>query len=175
MTERTGPAAVLVGPPGAGKSTVGAALARKLGVSFVDVDQRIAARAGRSIPDIFTSDGEDTFRELERAEVRAALADHKGVLGLGGGAVLAEETRQVLQGHTVVFLSVGLTEGVRRTGLSKARPLLAGMNPRATFRTLLEQRLPLYREVATIEVETEGRSVSEVADAIVAELTRTSA
>ncbi|HEU0087639.1 MAG TPA: shikimate kinase, partial [Pseudonocardiaceae bacterium] len=88
-----GPAVVLVGPPGAGKSTIGALLAERLDTDFVDVDELIVARTGRSISDIFTSDGEPVFRELEQAEVVQALARHRGVLALGGGAVLAERTR----------------------------------------------------------------------------------
>ena len=157
-----GPAVVLVGPPGAGKSTIGALLAERLDTDFVDVDELIVARTGRSISDIFTSDGEPVFRELEQAEVVQALARHRGVLALGGGAVLAERTRAALRGHRVVFLSVGMAEGVRRTGLSTARPLLAGVNPRATFAALLNARLPLYREVATVEIATDRRSPEEI-------------
>ena len=84
--------------------------------------------------------------------------------------MLSDRTRQRLQGHTVVFLRVGLAEGVRRTGLSTARPLLVGVNPRATFRALLEARLPLYREVATVEVDTDRRSPEEVVEAVLAAL-----
>jgi shikimate kinase len=165
-----GPAVVLVGPPGAGKSTVGALLAGKLGVGFTDVDELIVARTGRSIADIFTADGEPVFRELEEAEVARALAAHQGVLALGGGAVLSERTRAALRGHRVVFLSVRMAEGVRRTGLSTARPLLAGVNPRATFAALLQARLPLYREVATVEIATDGRSPDEVTQDVLAAL-----
>lgn len=153
---------VLVGPPGAGKSTVGALLAERLHMDFVDVDELIVARTGRSISDIFTTDGEPVFRELEEAEVAEALIRHRGVLALGGGAVLSERTRAALRGHRVVFLSVGMAEGVRRTGLSTARPLLAGVNPRATFAALLDARLPLYREVATVEIATDRRSPEEI-------------
>lgn len=161
---------VLVGPPGAGKSTVGTLLARRLGVALRDVDADIEAAAGKTIGEIFVTDGEDAFRALERAAVARALAEHDGVVALGGGAVLAEETRERLRGHRVVFLSVGTTEGVRRTGLSTARPLLAGVNPRATFTVLLQARLPRYREVATVEVDTDGRDPDEVADAVLAAL-----
>ena len=153
---------VLVGPPGAGKSTVGALLAERLDMDFVDVDELTVARTGRSISDIFTTDGEPVFRELEEAEVAEALIRHRGVLALGGGAVLSERTRAALRGHRVVFLSVGMAEGVRRTGLSTARPLLAGVNPRATFAALLDARLPLYREVATVEIATDRRSPEEI-------------
>lgn len=164
------PAAVLVGPPGAGKTTVGTLLAARLGVGFADTDDLVESAAGRSISDIFTSDGEPAFRALEREAVAEALASHTGVLALGGGAVLAEETRAALRGHPVVLLTVGLAAGVRRTGLSTARPLLAGVNPRATFKALLDARLPLYREVATVEVATDDLSPDEIVAKVVAAL-----
>lgn len=164
------PRMVLVGPPGAGKTTTGRVIAATLGCDYRDVDDDIVAAAGKSVPDIFTSDGEEVFRGLEERSVAAALTDHPGVLGLGGGAVLSERTRGLLSGHTVVFCNVGLSEGVRRTGLSTGRPLLAGVNPRATFRAMLEARLPLYREVATVEVATDGRSQEQVATDVLAAL-----
>ena len=88
------------------------------------------------------------------------------MLALGGGSVLAAQTRERLRGHRVVHLKVGLTDGLRRTGMSTARPLLAGVNPRATFKALLEARAPLYREVATVEVDTVRRSANQVARAV---------
>jgi shikimate kinase len=156
------PIVVLVGPPGAGKTTTGLLLADRLGVRLRDTDADVEALAGKTISDIFTEDGEPAFRELERNAVRAALAEHDGVLALGGGAILDAGTRAALQGHRVAFLKVGMAEGVRRTGLSTARPLLSGVNPRATFKALLDARLPLYREVASVEVDT---NVSEPEDA----------
>jgi shikimate kinase len=164
------PRAVVVGPPGAGKSTVGALLAQRLDVPFRDVDEDIVRAAGKPISDIFTVDGEPAFRALEEQAVAVALAEHAGVLALGGGAILSERTRQLLAGHAVVFLNVGMAEGVRRAGLSTARPLLAGVNPRATFKTLLEARLPLYREVAAIEVGTDELDADQVVAEIVAGL-----
>ncbi|MFB9903016.1 shikimate kinase [Allokutzneria oryzae] len=161
------PRAVVVGPPGAGKTTVGGLLAEKWGVGFRDVDADIVERAGKSISDIFTVDGEAAFREIEERAVAAAVAEHDGVVALGGGAVLSERTRALLADHVVVFLGVGMAEGVRRTGLSSARPLLAGVNPRATFKALLDARLPLYREVATVEVSTDARTPQEVVDAAI--------
>ncbi len=163
----TRPRLVLVGPPGAGKSTVGRLLARRLHLPFRDTDADVEQAAGRPIAEIFYDEGEARFRELERAAVAAALAEHPGVLSLGGGAVLAPETRALLRGHDVVLLEVGLSAAASRVGLSRDRPVLA-LNPRAQLRTLLEQRLPLYREVATAAVETDGRTPDEVADAVLA-------
>jgi shikimate kinase len=157
---------VLVGPPGAGKSTIGVTLAALIGTSFRDTDSDIEAMAGKPIPDIFVDDGEEHFRTLERAAVAAALTSFDGVLALGGGAVLAEETRSALAGHEVVYLSVELAGAVRRVGLGAGRPLLA-VNPRATLKYLLDQRRPLYEQVATITVATDGRTPDEVVQEIV--------
>lgn len=164
------PVAVVVGPPGAGKTTVGELLAARLGVPFRDVDDDIVRLAGKPIGDIFTTDGEPAFRALEEDAVATALTEHPGVLALGGGAVLSERTRAALAGHAVVFLNVGMSEGVRRTGLSTARPLLAGVNPRATFRKLLDARLPLYREVAVVEVTTDQLAPDEIVAEVAAAL-----
>lgn len=166
MSAPRGPRAVIVGAPGAGKTTTGQALAALLGAAFRDTDADIEATAGKSIPEIFIDDGEAHFRTLERAAVAAALGDFDGVLALGGGAILADETRAALAGHQVVHLVVSLGEAVKRVGLSVGRPLVA-INPRATLKHLLDQRLPLYEEVATITVETDGRTPEEVADEIV--------
>jgi shikimate kinase len=141
-------------------------VARRLGVGFVDADALIEERAGRPIADIFLADGEDAFRVLERRIVAEALAGHDGVLALGGGAVLAADTRALLREHRVVHLNVGMADGLRRTGMSTARPLLAGVNPRATFKALLDARAPLYREVATVQIDTDRRSANQVARAV---------
>jgi len=135
-----------------------------------DVDADIESHQGRSISDIFTTDGEDHFRALERAAVAAALAEHDGVLALGGGAVLDVGTRELLRGHRVVFLSVSMPQGVQRTGMAANRPLLVGVNPRATFKALLAARLPLYREIAVLEVDTDAVDAIQVAATIVEKL-----
>ncbi|MEU6248714.1 3-dehydroquinate synthase [Glycomyces sp. NPDC047010] len=160
---------VIVGPPGSGKTTVGRALAEALGAPFRDADADIVDTAGKPIADIFVDDGEDHFRALERDAVRRAVAEHDGVLALGGGAVLAEATRKLLADVPVVHLRVDLAEAVRRNEIDKGRPLLQ-VNPRATLRRLLEERLPLYREVADIEVDTTGRDVADLTAEIAAKL-----
>jgi shikimate kinase len=135
-------------------------------VPFRDVDADIEASAGKSISDIFVDDGEEHFRALESRAVAAALDGFGGVLALGGGAVLAEANRAALAGHTVVFLSVELSDALSRVGLGQGRPLLV-LNPRATLRHLLEQRRPLYTEVATITVATDGRTPEDITAEIV--------
>jgi len=159
------PRVVLVGPMGAGKSTVGALLAESWGVDLRDTDQDVETAAGRSISEIFVDDGEARFRELERDAVRAALAGHPGVLALGGGAVLDPRTRQELAGHRVVFLQVGLADAVKRVGLGTARPLLLG-NVRSRIKALLDERLPVYLAVASQVVSTDGKAPLEVAEEV---------
>ncbi|MBX9396028.1 3-dehydroquinate synthase [Streptomyces sp. TRM72054] len=157
----SGPVVVLVGPMGVGKSTVGQLLAERLGVGFRDTDEDIVARQGRTIADIFVEDGEPAFRALEKQAVHTALAEHTGVLALGGGAILDAGTRELLAGHHVVYLSMDVEEAARRTGLNTARPLLA-INPRKQWRELMEARRHLYEEVARSVVATDDRTPEEV-------------
>jgi shikimate kinase len=159
------PRLVLTGPMGVGKSTVGRLLAERLGVGYRDTDDDIVAAQGRAVSDIFVEDGEPAFRALEKEAVRQALASHDGVLALGGGAVLDPDTRALLAGERVVYLSMDVEEAVRRTGLGAARPLLA-VNPRKQWRELMEARRHLYEETATAVVPTDGRTPEEVAEAV---------
>lgn len=158
----SGPRVVLVGPMGAGKTTVANLLAEAWDVPVRDTDADIEATEGRSISEIFVDDGEERFRALEVAAVADALSGHEGVLALGGGAVLDERTRDALAGRPVVFLRVGLSDAVKRVGLGVGRPLLLG-NVRARIKALLDERTPVYESVATHVVDTDGRSPDEVA------------
>jgi shikimate kinase len=161
------PVAVVVGAPGAGKSTIGSSVAALLGVPFADSDAIIELRAGKPIPEIFIDDGEEVFRSLERETIASSLTDFDGVLALGGGAILDEGTRELLKAQTVVYLSVELADAIKRVGLGAGRPLLA-MNPRATMKYLLDQRRPLYSAVATHTVATDGRTPEEIAAEVAA-------
>src|ERR1700736_5474069 len=139
--------AILIGPPGAGKSTVGPLLAALLGVAFLDTDSVIEAAAGKPVGDIFIQDGEAAFRALERTAVAEAVEGYQGVLALGGGAVLDPGTQRLLAGQRVVYLQTGFAVAARRTGLDAPRPLLLG-NPRARMKALLEERVPVYEGLA---------------------------
>ncbi|WP_028807669.1 shikimate kinase [Streptomyces canus] len=157
------PAVVLVGPMGVGKSTVGRLLAERLATGYRDTDDDIVAEQGRAIAEIFVDEGEAAFRAIEKAAVSRALAQHDGVLALGGGSILDEDTRALLAGQRVLYLSMDVEEAVKRTGLNAARPLLA-VNPRKQWRELMEARRHLYESIATAVVATDGRTPEEVTE-----------
>jgi shikimate kinase len=159
------PKAVLVGMPGSGKSTIGRRLAKALDVPLLDTDLKIVETTGRSIAEIFV-DGEQEFRRIEAEVVRAALAEHDGVVSLGGGAVTSAQVRDALVGHTVIYLEISAAEGIRRTSGGAGRPLLAG-DPAERFRTLLAERVPMYRQVATMRINTNRRNPGAVVRHIV--------
>lgn len=156
------PAAVIIGPPGSGKTTVATALGRLLGLPVLDTDAVVESVAGATISDIFVTSGEPTFRAMEREAVAKALAEERGVVALGGGAPIDPSTQALLAGHTVVFLDVGIADAARRIGFDASRPLLA-VNPRATWVALMRERRPVYEAVATHRVDTAGRTPADVA------------
>lgn len=164
------PRAVLVGLPGSGKSTIGRRLAKALGLTLLDTDAAIEETTGRTIADIFSTDGEQEFRRIEEEVIRAALHTHDGVLSLGGGAVTTPGVRDALAGHTVIYLEISAAEGVRRTGGSTVRPLLAGPDRAEKYKALMDARVPLYRRVATMRVNTNRRNPGAVVRHIVARL-----
>jgi shikimate kinase len=164
-----GPAAVLIGPPGAGKSTVGPLLAARLGVGFVETDQQVEAVAGKPVGEIFIEDGEVAFRAMEREAVAQAVTRRGQVVALGGGAVLDPGTQRLLAGLPVVYLATGFAAAAKRVGMDRPRPLLIG-NPRGRLRELLEQRLPIYENLARITVATDDRAPEEIADEIAAQI-----
>ena len=161
----TAPRLVLVGPMGAGKSTVGRLVAGRWDVPFRDTDDDVEQAEARTISDIFVESGEEHFRAVETAAVGRALAEHEGVLAIGGGAVMAPGTRAALAAHRVVFLRVGLADAAARVGLGASRPLLLG-NVRGTMKALLDERTPVYESVAAAVVDTDGRTPDEVAAAV---------
>ncbi|MEU5045468.1 shikimate kinase [Streptomyces griseorubiginosus] len=148
---------------GVGKSTVGRLLAERLGTGYRDTDDDIVAEQGRAIAEIFVDEGEPAFRAIEKAAVARSLAEHDGVLALGGGSILDADTRALLAGQRVLYLSMDVEEAVKRTGLNAARPLLA-VNPRKQWRELMEARRSLYESIATAVVATDGRTPEEVTD-----------
>ena len=156
------PKAVLIGLPGSGKSTIGRRLAKALDVSLLDTDAAIEETTGRTIADIFATDGEPEFRRIEEDVIRSALQSHDGVLSLGGGAVTTQGVRDALAGHMVIYLEISAAEGVRRTGGSTVRPLLAGGDRGEKFRKLMAERVPLYRRVATMSINTNRRNPGAV-------------
>ena len=163
------PVVVLVGPPGSGKSTVGAALAERLELPLRDTDTDVETLTGTTIADLFVERGEEFFRDLESEAVRAALDSHRGVLALGGGAVLRPETRKALAPHYVVWLDVNVHGAVKRLDMNVARPLLLG-NVRANFIALHRAREPFYAEVASVRVDTSDLSVEEIVDKLCAQI-----
>ena len=173
--EAQGPLVVLIGPPGAGKSAVGTLLADRLGVEFRDTDADVGAAAGKPVSDIFIENGEEAFRELERAAVvraldsRGGLREHGGVLALGSGAVLDDGVRHLLEGLPVVYLSAEFGTVARRIGLDRPRVVVPG-NPRGRLRAMLDERAPVYQRLAAVTVPTDDLDPDEIADQITARI-----
>jgi shikimate kinase len=163
--------AVLIGPPGAGKTSVGPLLAERLGTSFRETDADIAAAAGREVSDIFIEQGEPAFRQLEREAAARALREHEGVLALGSGAVLDPGIQHRLEGLPVVYLAADFGTVARRVGLDRPHIVLPG-NPRGRLRAMLAERRPLYEQLATVTVETDDLDPDELAAEISERLER---
>ncbi len=161
------PKAVLIGPPGAGKSSVGRQLAKILSCEILDTDIEIEHRSGKKISEIFTDDGEVVFRELEKIVVLDALKSATGVVALGGGSILDVEVADYLSKSEipVAYLEVSISQAAPRVGFNKERPLLT-INPRQQWMALMEKRRPIYESLATIKVATDNRKPAEVAQEI---------
>jgi shikimate kinase len=159
----------LIGLPGTGKSTTGRRLAKILAVPFADSDDLVEAAAGRTVKDFFAGSGEAAFRAAEAAAIGAALAEFPGVIALGGGALGSEQTRAALAatGAPVVLLCARLETLTTRVGDGACRPLLSA-DPAGRLAALAAEREPLYREVATFSVDTDGRTPGHVAATIAA-------
>jgi shikimate kinase len=170
----SGPRAVLIGPPGAGKSAVGPLLAERLGTSFRDTDAEVADAAGQPVSAIFIEQGEQAFRDLERAAAARALRTQDepgGVVALGSGAVLDADVQRLLDGLPVVYLATGFSTIARRLGLDRPRVVVPG-NPRGRLRAMLEERRPLYERLATVTVQTDDEDPDQLAQAIAAQIRR---
>ena len=154
---------VLIGAPGSGKSTVGAALSKKLALDFVDTDQLIEDREGKAITDIFVVDGEPYFRAIELETLKQVLTMDNLVVSLGGGAPISEQAQQELSASdsTVVFLDVSLATAAPRVGFNRDRPLLLG-NPRAQWQALSDKRRPIYEALADVSIKVDDMSVAEI-------------
>lgn len=159
---------VLVGAPGAGKSTVGSALARKLQLTFLDTDVVIEERTGKKISDIFVVDGEERFREIEFEVLEELIVGDNCVLSLGGGAPISEQAQKLLSGSGafIIFLDVSLATAAPRVGFNRDRPLLLG-NPRAQWQALSDKRRPIYESLATHSVKVDDMNVAQVVDVII--------
>lgn len=158
---------VLIGFMGCGKSSIGRRLAARLGYDFLDSDELITARAGKSITDLFAMEGEERFRERETAELRELVGSSRIVLATGGGAILREQNRDLLKRiGTVVWLHSDAETLFERASRSRKRPLLEVENPRATFNTLLESRLPVYGQACTLQVDASGLSHEQTLEQI---------
>lgn len=166
----SGPRLVLVGPMGAGKSTVGRLVAEAIDVEFLDSDDEIARERGLEIPEIFATDGEHLFRTLEERVIAKLLANHGGVLSLGGGAVTAPATRERLRRAPVVRLELSRAQAKERIGGGEGRPVLAGTDPLEKWTRVANEREPIFAQVATWVLDTNGALPEELASILVREL-----
>lgn len=162
-----GPNLILIGPPGAGKSSVGRQLSKALQVPFKDTDLIVEERAGKKISDIFVEEGESAFRKIEKEVVLQEIASIDGVLALGGGSILDEDVSKKLESMKphVIYLEVSISNAAPRVGFNKDRPLLA-VNPRQQWLNLMEKRKPIYERLCGIKISTDNKKPSEVVSEI---------
>jgi shikimate kinase len=160
---------ILIGPPGAGKSTIGHSLAKKMQVKFADTDSLIEAKLNKKISDIFVDLGEPVFRSEELLVLAEVLQSDNGVISLGGGAPISSQAQELLRnsGATVIFLDISLGKAAARVGFNRDRPLLLG-NPRAQWNELMSSRRPIYESLATAVIPVDDRSVNEICADILA-------
>ena len=164
------PPIILIGPPGAGKTSVGKALAKKLSLNFLDSDKVVEEKSGKNIPEIVITDGEPAFREMEKAVVIDLIENQDGVIALGGGSVMdLEVSKRLLPMANVVFLDVSISNAAPRVGFNRDRPLLLG-NPRQQWIALMEKRRSTYEALAKARVSTDNKKPVEVVEEIVKEL-----
>jgi shikimate kinase len=158
---------VLIGPPGAGKSSIGKALAKELNLNFIDSDSEIEKLSHKKISEIFIEDGEPAFRLLEVDVVRKVLSDFEGVISLGGGAPINAEIQEVLEDadYPVVFIDVSIAQAATRIGFNKDRPLLL-VNPRQQWISLMNDRRPIYEKLASQTISSDNQKPHEVAKQI---------
>ena len=158
-----GPKLILIGPPGAGKSSIGRQLSKVLEVPFKDTDVLVEEQAGKKISDIFVEDGEPAFRKIEREVVLKEISTGNGVLALGGGSVLDQEVAEKLESmkSNVIYLEVSISNAAPRVGFNKDRPLLA-VNPRQQWLNLMEKRKPIYERLCGVKVSTDNKKPNEV-------------
>lgn len=156
------PHIILIGPPGAGKTSVAKALSKRIGKRFVDTDALVEKKSGKRISEIFLEEGEPRFRELEREAVIEALSGDQEIVSLGGGAILDESIRkEIATSGQVIFLDVSISNAAPRVGFNRERPLLVG-NPRAQWLALMEKRRPLYEQLATTTISTDNKKPEDV-------------
>jgi shikimate kinase len=158
---------VLIGPPGAGKSTIGKALAKEIATEFIDSDSEIERITGKKISDIFVEEGEAVFRKIEVEVVIALLDRFEGVIALGGGAPINTQIQEALTGveYPVIFIDVSISQAANRIGFNKDRPLLL-INPRQQWMNLMSERRPIYEKLASQTVNSDSQKPHEVAKLI---------
>ncbi len=155
---------VLIGPPGAGKTSIGKALSKELAMTFIDSDSEVEKIAGKKIAEIFVDNGEPAFRKMEVEVVSKLLATSSGVIALGGGAPINEQIQKELANadFPVIFIDVSISQAANRVGFNKDRPLLL-INPRQQWINLMSTRRPIYERLSSEIISSDNRKPAEVA------------